>query len=53
MKKSLPKIGCIIGGGLMGLSAGRMDTVVGSISLIAGALLLTCSTAVILKTIKK
>ncbi len=49
MKKFLPTAGCIVGGGMMGFSAGRLDTLVGVISFVAGALLLTYSTSVILK----
>ncbi len=52
MKKFLPTAGCMVGGGLMGFSAGRMDTLVGVISFVAGALLLTYSTSVILKEVK-
>lgn len=49
MKKFLPTAGCMVGGGMMGFSAGRLDTMVGAISFVGGMLLLTYSTSVILK----
>ena len=49
MKKFLPTAGCMFGGGMMGFSAGRLDSVIGMISFVAGLILLVYSTSAILK----
>ena len=49
MKKFLTTAGCMLGGGMMGFSAGRLNSVIGAISFVAGLMLLMYSTSVILK----
>ena len=44
MKKVIGAIGCVVGGGMIGFFAGRLNTVVGAVCFSLGVVLLVSST---------